>query len=148
VKLTVCSPMSPQTFATRRFMKLEFSICGFSYVFLHSLTPPNIQNMTRLVKFVDPIIVTRVSDTVVKVFLSTPGFRIGTNLYCKHYHFWLFWVPLAHILKPQRWHLAWACGLKTPFSMPNLIFLNRLRRYTPLVQIYIKNYLFWRFSRL
>jgi len=63
VKLTVCSPMSPQTFATRRFMKLEFSICGFSYVFLHSLTPPNIQNMTRLVKFVDPIIVTRVSDS-------------------------------------------------------------------------------------
>jgi len=70
-------------------------------------------------------------------------FSRGAN-FTKNYHFWRFLEPYGHIFKATTVKfgmLVWSWDSLLQVKLCK----NHLRGYTPLGQIYTKNYHFWRF---
>jgi len=77
--------------------------------------------------------------------IDPKNFSWGQIFLTKSTIFGDFWSRTATFLKLQRWNLACGCGLGAPYPLKAKFCKNDLRGYTPLGQIYTKNYHFWRF---
>jgi len=80
--------------------------------------------------------------TDVQVFLLTPRIFPEGQIFTKNYHFWRFLEPYGHIFKATT--VKFGMRVRSWGSLPQAKFCkNDLRGYTPLGQIYTKNYHFW-----
>ena len=63
-------------------------------------------------------------------------------MFTKNYHFWRFLEPYGHIFKATM--VKFGMRVRPWGTLPQAKFCkNDLRGYTPLGQIYTKNYHFW-----